>query len=225
MDNPNRSYNFDVSLFERLCISGVPSASGDKFDFPLTQLTLQRRMRPDIADLIRLPLYNNLRDHDSVLQYRRVEGMFHCLYWLNHEKEEDSIGQVDTKETSRSNAYEVEMVTQLVSHLFKQNVYEDGDVAVITPYSGQLRKLQDSLGKTFSVQLSDEDKDEVAVLNPLDAGQGVTSNIVYKPLTKSVRIATVSPLTQTYNIRWIISKAKKPKLLLCLWYVRIRMEA
>lgn len=170
----------------------MPSASGDKFEFPLTQLTVQRRMRPEIGDLVRIPLYRELLDHDSVQQYPRVAGMFDSLYWLNHEEAEDAVCNTDVKDTSRSNSYEVEMVTQLVLHLSKQNGYKSGDVAVITPYAGQLRKLQHSLEKTFLVQLSDEDEEEIATINPLEAAREVTLNTVRKPLSQSVRIATVS---------------------------------
>jgi hypothetical protein len=183
-------------------------------------------MRPEIADLIRIPMYNELLDHSSVQNYPRVAGMFHTVYWMNHEIEEDSNSHADVQETSRSNSYEVEMVTQLVSYLSKQNCYKDGKVVVVTPYAGQVRKLMDSLGKTFTIQLSDEDKDEVVVFNPLEAIPEVTSNVISKPLTQSVRIATVKLLlTPSCNIdRLTISKVKKPILLLYLWFVRIRGE-
>ena len=48
-------FKFDVSIFERLA----------KRDFPCVQLSTQRRMRPEIAGLMRL-FYPYLRDHDSV---------------------------------------------------------------------------------------------------------------------------------------------------------------
>jgi hypothetical protein len=149
-------------------------------------------MRPEIADLVRVPLYPDLLDHQSVHQYPQVAGMFYNLYWWNHEQEEDGIVQADVKETSRSNMYEVEMVTHLASYLSKQNGYKDGDIVVVTPYAGQVRKLRDSLGKVFSIQLSDEDKDAIAMLDSLEAAQEATSTIVRKPLTQSVRIATVT---------------------------------
>ena len=194
VENPHsKTYDLDVSLFERLCSSGVSSTSGDKLGFPLTQLTVQRRMRPEIADLIRNPLYWDLLDHQCVKQYPRVAGMFHDLYWFNHEQEEDGMGEMDVKDTSRSNVYEVEMVTQFVSYLCKQNIYKDGDVVVITPYSGQLRKFRDSLGNILSVQLSDEDQEALAVLDSLEAAQNATSIIERKPLAQRVRIATVTP--------------------------------
>jgi len=77
------TYNLDVSLFERLS-SGIRSMSGENLIFPVTQLTVQRRMRPEIADLVRVPLYKDLEDHHSVKRYPRVAGMFHNLYWFDH---------------------------------------------------------------------------------------------------------------------------------------------
>lgn len=102
------------------------------------------------------------------------------------------MGEMDVKDTSRSNIYEVEMVTQFVSYLYKQNIYRDGDVVVITPYSGQLRKFRDSLGNIFSVQLSNEDQEALAVLDSLEATQKATSIIERKPLAQRVRIAMVT---------------------------------
>ena len=191
-------HNLDVSLFERLCVAGIPSTSKENFQFPLAQLTVQRRMRPEIADLVRIPLYPMLQDHTSVKSYPRVEGMYHSLYWFHHNKYEDGAGPIDLKETSHSNQYEVEMVTQLVAHLSKQDGYKEGDVAVITPYVGQLRKLRDALANTFSVQLSEKDTEEVAALQELDTSDlHVPVEAERRSLTQSVRIATVFLPTRT----------------------------
>jgi len=186
-------YNLDVSLFERLCFSGVPSTSAETFKFPLAQLTIQRRMRPGIADLVRIPLYHELKDHQDVQEYPSVAGMYQPLYWLDHQHREDGEGPMDMKETSHSNDFEVEMVTQLVSHLSKQDGYQDGDIAVLTPYVGQLRKLRDSLGSAFLVQLSEQDEEDVAALEEFEMTSAVASGVVTKrqTLEQSVRIATV----------------------------------
>ena len=181
------THNLDVSLFERLSCSGVPSSSKENFKFPLAQLTIQRRMRPGIADLVRIPLYNDLKDHPSVVHAPLVAGMYKPIFWMDHNKTEDGATLSDVKETSHSNSFEVEMVTQLVSHLSKQDGYKDGDIAVLTPYVGQLRKLRDSFEKVFSVELSREDKKEIDDLDELPT----VGHVERKPLTRSVRIATV----------------------------------
>jgi superfamily I DNA and/or RNA helicase len=52
MDCPTRSFNLDLSLFERLALQQ---------DFPVASLQEQHRMRPAISALIRGPVYPNLR--------------------------------------------------------------------------------------------------------------------------------------------------------------------
>ena len=162
---------------------------------PLAQLTTQRRMRPGIADLVRIPLYSDLKDHPSVLYAPAVAGMYKPIFWMNHDKTEDGATQLDIKETSYSNSFEVDMVTQLASHLSKQDGYKNGDIAVITPYVGQLRKLRNALEKVFSVELSTEDKKEIDEFDELP----ITGKIERKSLAQTVRIATVQPIKSFLN--------------------------
>src|SRR5277367_6412578 len=110
-------YNLDVSLFERLCTTGVRSTSENNLQFPFARLSVQRRMRPTIAELVRQPLYPDLEDHPVVQNYPQVAGMYHHLYWLDHSYREAGSSEFDLKGTSHSNDYEVEMVKHLVSHL------------------------------------------------------------------------------------------------------------
>ena len=184
-------YNLDISLFERLCSSGVRSTTEKALEFPFVQLNVQRRMRPDIADLIRRPLYPKLEDHVTVQDYPPVPGMYHRLYWLDHSHREAGSGASDIKGTSQSNDYEVQMVKQLVSHLSKQGCYRDGELAVISPYVGQLRKLRNELRNTFSVQLSEKDQDEVDAIDEPNVNENSRPSIERRDLSQSVRIATV----------------------------------
>ncbi|KAG9703965.1 hypothetical protein KCU73_g18106, partial [Aureobasidium melanogenum] len=59
--------------------------------------------------------------------------------------------------TSHTNDFEVEMTTALVSHLIKQGTYKPDDIAVLTPYLGQLRKLRHRMQSSFEVVLDDRD--------------------------------------------------------------------
>ena len=83
------------------------------------------------------------------------------------------------------------MIAQLVSYLFKQNDYKDEDVIVIVLYTDQVRKFRDCLGKIFSIQLSNEDKDAIAMLDSLKTIQEAIYNIVRKSLIQNIRIATI----------------------------------
>ncbi len=47
-----RGYNLDLSLFERLV---------EQSDFPVVTLQQQHRMRPEISQLIRAPIYPALQ--------------------------------------------------------------------------------------------------------------------------------------------------------------------
>ena len=195
VENPSTiSRKLDISLFERLCFRGVPSTSHERFHYPVAILGVQRRMRSEIADLVRSTLYKNLEDHSSVEDYPRVPGILHNVYWLDHAHRENGSSEFDAKETSHSNDFEVEMVTQLVSHLSKQEGYSSGDIAVLTPYLGQLRSLRDALGSQYCIELSEKDDEEATALDSLESL--ITTALDHqarRPLSQTLRIATVTP--------------------------------
>jgi hypothetical protein len=49
------------------------------------------------------------------------------------------------------------MATALVQHPVRQGEYKSTDVALLTPHTGQLRKLRTSLGKDFEICLREQD--------------------------------------------------------------------
>ncbi|KAI8286947.1 hypothetical protein K4K60_013035 [Colletotrichum sp. SAR11_57] len=60
------------------------------------------------------------------------------------------------------------MVVGLVSHLLRQGVYKSGEIAVLTPYLGQLNKLRQKLGSAMHIVINDRDMDDLAGLEPPD---------------------------------------------------------
>ncbi|KAK8064546.1 hypothetical protein PG994_007184 [Apiospora phragmitis] len=106
-----QDYQLDRSQFERLALGqpGLPP-------IPLSQLNIQRRMRSDIAALLRKTI----------------------------------------------NTWEVGMVQALVRHIVRQGVYKSEDIAVITPYTGNLQKLRASLSSDFEITMSDRDEETMA---------------------------------------------------------------
>ena len=113
MDHPTgkQIYRFDQSLMERLFSSGLA----------MSQLNVQRRMRPDISALIRylifhilctvrlltLPrhtLYKDLQDHENVMNYPTVRGIAHNLFFIDHSRPECGGGD---DAVSKYNEYEV----------------------------------------------------------------------------------------------------------------------
>ncbi|TLD05675.1 NF-X1 finger and helicase domain protein [Venturia nashicola] len=59
--------------------------------------------------------------------------------------------------------YEVDMVFALVRHLVRQGVYRSSDIAVLTPYLGQLRKLRLSLSSFAEVMINDRDTEDLSL--------------------------------------------------------------
>ncbi|KAL5405337.1 hypothetical protein PMIN04_012376 [Paraphaeosphaeria minitans] len=186
-----RQYALDVSLFERL----VKPQDVFAKPLPLSTLEVQRRMHPSISQLVRETQYPHLKDDLSVTAYPEVVGMRHRLLWMHHEELEDDKSDGDL--TSRTNSFEVNMVMALVKHLTQQGVYTPTDIAVLTPYLGQLRKLRQKLSSTHSILLNDRDVDELGKdascddddsISPPDPDQ---STIIKGTLSQAIRLATV----------------------------------
>ena len=55
------------------------------------------------------------------------------------------------------------MVFALVRHLVRQGVYRSSDIAVLTPYLGQLRKLRLSLSSFAEVMINDRDTEDLSL--------------------------------------------------------------
>jgi AAA domain len=150
-----KAYQLDRSQFERLSVRqpGRPQ-------FPVAQLNVQRRMRPDISTLIRETIYPRLSDHEVTKTLPDVIGMRKNVFWLDHDHEEGR--QADVLQRSHSNAWEVDMTHALVRHIVRQGVYGSSEIAVLTPYTGQLQKLRAKMRSDFEIVLSERDQETLA---------------------------------------------------------------
>ncbi|TIC94223.1 NFX1-type zinc finger-containing protein 1 [Colletotrichum higginsianum] len=158
-------YSLDMSLFERL-VQPATNTPG----LPFSILDTQRRMHPSISDLVRSTLYPSLSDSDGVRGYPEVCGMAKRLFWLHHESPESGRNSdQESIETSYSNEFEIQMVSALVSHLLWQGVYKSGDIAVLTPYLGQLNKLRQKLGSVMQIVVNDRDMDDLTEMGSSEA--------------------------------------------------------
>ncbi|KAK3386890.1 hypothetical protein B0H63DRAFT_541000 [Podospora didyma] len=189
--NPRgEQYSLDMSLFERL----VEPRHTSKVRVPFSLLETQRRMHPSISELIRSTLYPSLKDADRVSKYPDVMGMKKRLFWFHHEQLEVGAASHDPLSTSHSNEFEIEMTTALVSHLVRQGVYSQDDIAVITPYLGQLQRLRRRMESMFEICLNDRDLQEVEALEGDNLGPSdpsPRSQLSRTTLLKSIRVATV----------------------------------
>jgi len=141
-------FQLDRSQFERLSVG-----ERNRKPFPVAQLNIQRRMRPDVSRLIRETIYPRLLDHESTKNLPDVVGLHDNVFWLDHRNPEDG----SQEDKSRSNIWEVEMTHALLRHVIRQGVYKSDEIAVLTPYTGQLQKLRARFRRDFEVVLSDLD--------------------------------------------------------------------
>jgi hypothetical protein len=180
-------YQLDRSQFERMALgeSGLPA-------FPTSQLNVQRRMRPEVSTLIRNTLYERLVDSDTVKNLPNVAGMGKNVFWLDHENQEDAADQ-ESRGRSKSNKWEVAMTHALVRHIVRQGVYSSKDIAVLTPYVGQLQKLRSALQNDFEIVLSDRDQETLIREGHEDTTPNGTGHALLqkKAMTELLRIATV----------------------------------
>ncbi|KAK0433784.1 hypothetical protein EV421DRAFT_1718181 [Armillaria borealis] len=169
-------YKFDRSLMERLSDGG----------FPMSQINVQRRMRPSISHNIRKILYPNLEDHVLVATYPPVQGMEKDIFFFTHTKQEDvadSEGSV-----SKVNIFEVKMIVDLVVYFLKQETYSSpGDIAVLCAYLGQLREVKSAL-KSLKVAVSVDDRDQDQLAR---AGMDDEGYVEQVAVSNHVRLGTV----------------------------------
>lgn len=171
-------YNLNVSLFERLVLKG----------FPHDTLTAQHRMRPEISALIRELTYPDLVDAPSTKSRPDIRGLRDNLIFINHDHAEDDDTRLADRrdlgsKTSKQNTHEAGMVLRIVRYL-AQNGYGTEKLVILTPYLGQLYKLQDVLK-------SENDP----VLNDLDSFDLVKAGLMTAAAAKvakaSLRLATI----------------------------------
>ncbi|KAL8911628.1 MAG: hypothetical protein Q9171_003235 [Xanthocarpia ochracea] len=180
-------YRLDESLFERMV---MPLTSGEQ-SLPASKLDLQRRMHPDVAQLLRATLYPYLKDHPST-SHLPVAGMAHRTFWLDHQEPEDVPNQFVPSSKSYSNAFECAMICELVRYLLNTNDFGSGDIAILVPYSQQLACLKEKLSGTraCSIALSEKDKEDLVDMGLLDESElsQFRSDVKVSPM---VRLATI----------------------------------
>ncbi|KAF3482227.1 uncharacterized protein GIQ15_04986 [Arthroderma uncinatum] len=224
-------YQLDRSQFERLSVGEPGRAS-----FPVAQLDTQRRMRPEISTLIRETLYPRLIDHESTKNMPDVVGMRKNVFWLDHENMENS-PSTDRHQKSHSNDWEVDMTHSLVRHIVRQGVYNSHDIAVLTPYTGQLQKLRAKMMNDFEIVLSDRDQEVLArdgfddgILTPPEDNQMDSiqaRSLEKKKLSEFLRIATVDNFQgeercEIFTASGAVSAfRRKSRIAIMLWKSRV----
>ncbi|GBC01063.1 hypothetical protein RclHR1_04050006 [Rhizophagus clarus] len=193
MDSPvGDNYQLDKSLFERL-VKGDKAVKIEK-----AQLLTQRRMRGEVSDLIRYTLYPNLIDGDNTFKYENIRGAQHNVYFIEHRNPEDNSGG-EFAVKSHVNRYEVRMVVEMVKYFVRNGYTKKDDIAVLTPYLGQMIKIRDALRKSFVVVIDERDAQDIAEMEEQQEEQGEanTSNV------ETISVASRKSLNQQVTLRTV----------------------
>lgn len=102
-------------------------------------------------------MYPHLIDYANVKEYpQNVPGMCKTLFFFDHDHKEE--GSEEGK--SHRNTFEAQFAVQLAAYIVKQQCFLPEDVAVVTPYVGQLLLIKNIISKTsipFVIGSTDEE--------------------------------------------------------------------
>ncbi|KAL3682269.1 hypothetical protein R1sor_000291 [Riccia sorocarpa] len=160
---------YDRSMFERLQRAG----------YPVTMLSTQYRMHPEIRQFPSAHFYDNLITDGPGLKATR-KAIFHREAYLGpfvffDVTDGEEGGRDDSASQSISNRAEVDVVLQLYLTLKKRYSAElwEGRVGVITPYKQQLRALQEQFVRAVGTKAAAD-----VEFNTVDGFQGREVDII-----------------------------------------------
>ena len=178
-------YNLEISLFERMVLN--------KMDCKM--LSIQHRMRPEIAQLTKRIYEEQIDDHPTVTEFEDVRGMKTNLFFLDHREEESFHGGFQ----SYSNKHEADMMVALCRYLLQQD-YKPSQITILTMYTGQLLAFKDKMPR----------KDFYGVrVTVVDNFQGEENDIILLSLVRSNKNGSIGFLKESNRICVALSRARK----------------
>ncbi|KAK2703369.1 hypothetical protein QYM36_018158 [Artemia franciscana] len=182
-----KDFNLDVSMFERFIELGMKHVT----------LSLQHRMRPEVARLIAPAIYESLENDSSVLDYLDVKGVKQNVFFLAHEVLE----KADNEQKSHLNPHEAEISLNLARYLIQQG-YLPSQITVLTTYSGQLLYMLQLRKRSFE-SLSG------VKITVVDNYQGEENDIIILSLVRSNIDAKIGFLAIENRVCVALSRAKQ----------------
>ena len=182
-----KNYDFHISLFERLICNDVPVAT----------LTVQHRMRPEIASIVGNHIYDRLENHETVKHYGNVKGIGKNMFFVDHQSRENENPTGDVR--SHANKFEATYVVALTRYLLKQG-YERSQITLLTMYRGQLFEIRQNMRK--------EEFDGVRVA-AVDDFQGEENDIIILSLVRSNDSGSIGFLKVENRVCVALSRAKE----------------
>ena len=179
-----KKYNLDVSLFERLIMSGL---SHDR-------LNIQHRMQPAISKLIVPHIYKDLQDHESVYAYPAIKGVGSNIFFIAHNQRENVVQDSQSK----VNDYEAKFLTELCVYFLKQG-YSGERITILTTYSGQM--------SAFKRLMQSKEFPGVRVTT-VDNYQGEENDIILLSLVRSNQEGNIGFLKTDNRVCVALSRAK-----------------
>ncbi|KAK1686410.1 hypothetical protein QYE76_047258 [Lolium multiflorum] len=179
-------------------------------------LAVQYRMHPGISKFPVSSFYGDqIADGENVLhrnyERRHLTGPMYGSYsFINIEGAKESSGKHDK---SLINTIEVAAVIRIVQKLFKECVDTRSKlgVGVVSPYKGQVRAIQEKLGKTYEMHSSFTVK-----VRSVDGFQGAEEDIIIFSTVRSNSAGKVGFLNNLNRTNVALTRAKHS---LCLWIV------
>ncbi|XP_050665918.1 NFX1-type zinc finger-containing protein 1-like [Leptidea sinapis] len=181
-----REYNIEVSLFERMINNKIHSR----------RLSVQHRMRPEIASLISPHIYPDLLNHPSVERFPNVKGMKCNMFFWTH----DFLEQKTTDGGSKSNSQEGDLVLKLANYLMQQG-YQPEDVTILAAYSAQMFYLRKEREKYVFLK-----KIQITVV---DNYQGEESKIILLSLVRNNAEGKIGFLQTENRVCVALSRARE----------------
>ena len=180
-----QKYNLEVSLFERMVMNSMDCK----------RLSIQHRMRPEIAALTKRIYDHEIIDHESVCHFQDISGVGHNLFFIDHSHPENLIGGLQ----SYSNPHEAAFLVALCNYLLIQG-YDRSQITILTMYTGQLLLLQERMPrKTFG---------GVKVC-AVDNFQGEENDIILLSLVRSNSEGRIGFLSESNRICVALSRARQ----------------
>lgn len=180
-----RTYGLELSLFERLINNGAHCP----------MLNDQRRMRPEIADLVR-DIYPTLTDHTSTLNRPQIDGinLKVPVFFLKHEEREVQDG------SGYYNPWEAKMVAHLCRYLLVQGVCPS-EITVLAAYRKQIACITNEIkkirGTSFGLRVC-----------TVDGFQGEENTIIILSLVRSNSEALIGFMKMENRVCVALSRAK-----------------
>lgn len=156
--NVSNYFRINEALAERLM-----REDGARGSLPYSKLKVQYRAHEGLAGLTRALHYTELKDASNTEDFPKLEGFGERPPGgrtrnprANRTSQKPRLIACQTPRyppvtSSCYNMYEVECTVALVKYLLASSHYRPDDIAVLTPYNGQLKKLMEAFDESMDV--------------------------------------------------------------------------